>query len=220
MKKYIIFDLDGTLVDSNNICVAILQEMLDERGSVRRIDDTAAAVHMSLGGERMVRALLDECCVDPTQDLADFRARYAIRTTQRDSLFAGVESGLKALHNAGFVLAICSNKPVDLCFKVLEDTDIATLFYTVVGGAPGLRSKPAPDLLDATLAQLEVSASDCLFVGDSDLDFQIATAAGMPFCFMTYGYAEPGWMPPAGECFAQFSDLVATLIARGVPAAA
>jgi phosphoglycolate phosphatase len=213
LKPNIIFDLDGTLVDSNAVCVAILQEMLVERGGTRVIDPRTAAQHMSLGGERMVRALLDECCLDPADDLADFRTRYAQRLTPADSLFPGVAAGLHRLREANFRLAICSNKPTNLCAKVLDDTGLAPMFDAVVGGQPGLRPKPAPDLLDAVLTALGATSRECLFVGDSDLDFHVADTAGMPFCFMTYGYAEPGWVPPAGAMFDRFDHLVAMLMA-------
>lgn len=214
MRRYIIFDLDGTLVDSNAICVEILQEMLEDRGSTRRIDPVASAPHMSLGGEHMVRTLLAKACADPKADLADFRARYARRTTSPGSIFAGVADGLQRLAQAGFELAICSNKPVNLCTKVLADTGLNQHFGVVVGGAQGLRPKPAPDLLDATLAQLGASAVQCLFVGDSDLDHAIAADAQIPFCFMTYGYAEPGWTPSLGESFGEFGQLVEYLLAN------
>lgn len=212
MKRTIIFDLDGTLVHSNLVCVSILQEMLIERGSSRQIDAQHASVHMSLGGERMVRALLGECCQDAVEDLVDFRSRYALRVTPPESLFAGVAIGLGALRSAGFRMAICSNKPENLCLKVLDDTGISALFDVVVGGGAGRRPKPEPDLLDATLALLGASPDECRFVGDSDLDYEIAAGAGIPFCFMTYGYAEPGWTPPAGETFDHFDHLVTMLL--------
>lgn len=215
--RYIIFDLDGTLVDSNAICVEILQEMLEDRGSARQIDPVASAPNMSMGGEQMVRAILAEECRDAAADLADFRARYAVRITPMTSLFEGVSDGLERLKLAGFVLAICSNKPANLCAKVLEDTGLASLFSTVVGGGACMRPKPAPDLLDATLTQLGANAEDCLFVGDSDLDYAIAAAAEIPFCFMSYGYAEPGWSPPLGESFADFAGLVEHLLATPLP---
>lgn len=215
MKHVIIFDLDGTLVDSNATCVDILQAMLEDRGSAHRIDSTASAVYMSLGGERMVSALLGEHCIRPDQDLAEFRARYAVYSTPRETLFDGVAKGLERLLDAGFDLAICSNKPANLCTKLLGDTGIDHLFSAVVGMTPELRPKPASDLLDATLLRLGKNAANCYFVGDSDLDHLIAEAANMPFCFMTYGYAEPGWVPPGGKSFDRFGELVDHFLAIG-----
>lgn len=212
MRRYIIFDLDGTLVDSSAICIGILQEMLEERGSTRQLDPAEGTRFMSLGGEQMVRALLGRECGDPVFELADFRARYSRCKTPAHSLFDGVPSGLRQLRRAGYELAICSNKPANLCTKVLDDTGLSPLFSVVVGGNTGLRPKPAPDLLNSTLAQLGVSADLCMFVGDSELDHEIAINALIPFFFMSYGYAEPGWRPDRGQTFAAFVDLVGHLL--------
>lgn len=215
MRRHLIFDLDGTLIDSNAECVAILQEMLDERGACRIIDAEAAAIQMSMGGVRMVQALLADDCGDPVHELADFRARYAVRTTDASSVFSGVSKGLAQLDQAGFTLAICSNKPENLCHKVLADTGLDRHFTAIVGGQQGLRPKPAPDLLEAVLEQLATPPGDCLYVGDSEIDHALAAGAGMLFCFMTYGYATPGWKPDEAVCFDGFDALVELLIAAG-----
>lgn len=217
MRSCIIFDLDGTLVDSNAVCVGILQSMLDERGSGRRIDLGESARHMSLGGEHMVSALLGQECGSPAAELAEFRDRYARTLTPEQSLFEGVRSGLEQLRSVGLELAICSNKPINLCAKVLEDTGLAPLFGVIVGGQAGMRPKPAPDLLDATLLRLSASADQCIFVGDSEIDHAVASDAAIPFCFMSYGYAEPGWEPDHGESFDSFPSLVEHLLARVRP---
>lgn len=216
MRRYIIFDLDGTLVDSSAICSDILQEMLEERGSPRQLDPAVGVNFMSVGGEQMMRALLDGECGDPALELADFRTRYSRRKTPTNSLFAGVPNGLRELRQAGYNLAICSNKPASLCTKVLDDTGLLPLFSVVVGGNPELRPKPAPDLLNSTLVQLGAPADLCLFVGDSELDHEIAVNASIPFYFMSYGYAEPGWRPAHGQTFSAFIDLVGHLLTTEV----
>lgn len=214
MRNCIIFDLDGTLVDSNAICVGILQEMLDDRGSVRRIDLSESARHMNMGGERMVSALLGQECGNPAAELAEFRDRYARTLTPEQSLFEGVRSGLEHLRSVGLALAICSNKPINLCTKALEDTGLAPLFSVIVGWQAGMRPKPAPDLLGATLLRLCAPADQCIFVGDSELDHAVASDAEIPFCFMSYGYAEPNWEPDNGESFDSFPSLVKHLLDR------
>ncbi len=212
MRNILIFDLDGTLVDSNVLCVAILQEMLDERNSGVVIDPQHAVRYMSLGGAQMVSALLGPSCGDPEAELVEFRARYASRPTPADSLFAGVAEGLARLRAADFALAVCSNKPHHLCAKVLDEIGLAPLFDVTVGGQPHLRPKPAPDLLDAALAQLGAVAGQCLFIGDSELDHAIADAVGIPFLFMSYGYAKPGWHAPDCAAFDHFDAMVGEVL--------
>lgn len=216
MRKHLIFDLDGTLLDSNAVCVAILQQMLDERGAGRSIDASRSAAYMSVGGTQMVSALLAEACIDPVADLAEFRARYAGWNTPVDSLFHGVADGLHRLRESGHLLAICSNKPENLCKKVLADTGIDHLFEVVVGTGEGLRPKPAPDLLDATLRRARINAYDCVFIGDSELDYEVSTTMGMPFMFMSYGYAPQGWAPESGSTFSCFVDFVDHLARQDV----
>lgn len=210
-KPLLVFDLDGTLVDSNAACVEILRAMLKKRGSSNLIDERHASVYMSRGGREMVRALLADACHDPEDDLREFRARYADYTTPRSTLFPGVESGLQTLTEAGFVMAICSNKPQALCEKVLHDTGLAGHFSTVVGSRPDLRPKPALDLLDCVLQSHGLTGPAGVFIGDSEIDYAVAQAAGMPFHFLSWGYAEAGWLPPQGVVHHAFDTLVCAL---------
>lgn len=210
-RPLLVFDLDGTLVDSNAACVAILRAMLQARGSANTIDESSARAYMSRGGREMVRALLADACLDPDEDLREFRARYAEHVTTRDTLFPGVERGLEHLARAGFTMAICSNKPQTLCEKVLDDTGLGAHFSTVVGGRPDLRPKPEPDLLDCVLAAHRLPRGAGVFIGDSEIDHAVAAAAGMPFHFLSWGYAEAGWSPPDCTVHHSFDSLVGQL---------
>nr|WP_281390114.1 HAD hydrolase-like protein [Novosphingobium jiangmenense] len=206
-----VFDLDGTLVDSNAACVGILREMLQARNSAHTIDDQGARAWMSRGGRDMVRALLGDACRDPDEDLKEFRARYAAYTTPHETVFPGVASGLQRLADAGFAMAICSNKPQALCEKVLHDTGLARHFSAVVGGRPDLPPKPAPDLLEQVLSAHRLVRGEGVFIGDSEIDHAVAADAGMPFHFLTWGYAEAGWSPVGGTVHHSFESLVGAL---------
>jgi phosphoglycolate phosphatase len=208
MIDHIIFDLDGTLVDSVAICADILNEMLADRGSARQLCSTQVSSFVSLGGAPMVAALLGQECGDPFEEIAEFRRRYAERPTPSASLFQGVGAGLLELHALGFGLSICSNKPQNLCEKVLGDLNIAPFFDAVVGATPDLRPKPAPDLMHLTLKLLGTTPDRCLFVGDSELDHGIAEASGVPFLLVDYGYADQDWDFGNVLRFGRFSELV------------
>ena len=216
--RHVIFDLDGTLVDSCAVCVEILSDILTERGSEHRIDPVVARTYMSRGGQDMVSGLLGPACADPAADLAEFRARYLRRQTPTDALFPGVASGLRRMQDAGLVLSICSNKPQGLCEKVLDDTGLADHFALVVGSQPGLRPKPAPDLLTALLEGLNTVADECMFVGDSELDHEIARDAAIPFHFVSYGYAAEDWVPDAGTTFHCFHSLADAIVSNRIHA--
>ena len=212
MIENVIFDLDGTLVDSVAISVEILNEMLADRGSDRMLLATEAGPHLSLGGAPMVAALLGEECGCPDTEILEFRRRYADRPTPASSLFDGVRDGLTALRALGLRLAICSNKPQNLCEKVLTDLGLHSLFDAIVGGAVGRRPKPEPDLMHMTLAKIGATPESCVFVGDSELDYAVAVACGVPFKLVNYGYAGAHEAFHGVSRFDHFSEAVSAII--------
>lgn len=220
MIRQLIFDLDGTLVDSCTVCVQILSDMLADRGSDAVIDPVIARPWMSVGGTAMVAALLGSACIDPERDILEFRARYQETMTPREALFAGVAEGLAQVYDAGFTLSICSNKPQNLCEQVLKDTGLDGMFTTVVGLRSGLRAKPELDLLNEVLGTVRAAPSECLFIGDSELDHQVAAKAGMPFIFMSYGYAIPEFRHDDGPSFDCFRAMSQTVAERAISARA
>ena len=212
MIRHVIFDLDGTLVDSCGDCVAILSDMLLERGSEHVIDPVAARPWMTRGGVEMISALLGKECISPEADLIEFRERYKKFKTSKDCLFDGVSEGLERLSASTASLAICSNKPEVLCERVLEDVGLAMHFDVVVGWKEGMQKKPHPDLMNKTLKLLNADPHNCIFVGDSKVDKELAMQASMRFYFVSYGYAEKDWSPGTSITFDSFSRLSDALI--------
>jgi phosphoglycolate phosphatase len=190
MLRHIIFDLDGTLVDSVGITVAIIDEMLARRGVAMSACPMTTRAHVSAGGEAMIAAVMGVHCQDPKADIAEFRRIHAETPTPPDTLFPLVAEQLAELVKSGFTLAICSNKPQNLCEKVLTDLGIAHCFKLVVGSRDGLRKKPHPDLMQLVLTGLGAQADECLFVGDSELDLMAAHHFNMPFVLVEWGYVE------------------------------
>ena len=78
-------------------------------------------------------------------------------------------------------------------------------------------AKPAPDLMELVMAQLGTTPMECLYVGDSEIDHALATATGIRFAFVTYGYATEQFTADQHEQFSQFSDLVQLLKAERAP---
>ena len=212
--RHIVFDLDGTLVDSSVICTDILNEMLHERGSERAISPLDAKPYLSRGGLYLVTNVLGEECGNPEKELLEFRRRYAEWPTPANSMYDGVHEGLHELIDLGFNLAICSNKPQYLCDKVVSELGLAQIFSAVVGTAPGRRAKPDPHLMQLTFAELGATASECLYVGDSELDAVVAAVTGVPFLFVTYGYCEEVWTVRGAAQFDRFGDVVEAARAR------
>lgn len=203
----LIIDLDGTLVDSAPLIANIINRMLADRGALRTVAATKARAFLTRGGSQLVAALLGDDLDHLDRDLADFRTRYAALETPADCLFPGVRDGLAALSGMGVQMAICSNKPQSLCDKIVAELGLADVFDAVVGSSDSLPLKPAPALARRALDLLGSRASDCLYVGDSDVDRQTAANAGIGFLFVNYGYAEPGQPIDALAHFDRFDQL-------------
>ena len=217
MINHLIFDLDGTLIDSALVCTDILNQMLRERGSTRVISADVAKPYCSRGGIHMVSGLLGDDCGDPHREIAEFRRRYSTWPTPHNSLFPGVHKGLRDLANAGFNLSVCSNKPQYLCEKVLSDLGLSSLFSAVVGSLPDRPLKPHPFLLERTLSSLDADPEEALFIGDSHLDEGIAASVGVPFLFVSYGYAEDGMDVSSLMAFDRFEDVVQSIRLEHAP---
>jgi phosphoglycolate phosphatase len=198
MPRHIIFDLDGTLVDSVGITVAIINEMFASRGIAQTACPITTRAHVSAGGEAMIAAVMGVHCTDPKADIAEFRRIHAETPTPPDTLFPLVVEQLAELAKAGFTLSICSNKPQNLCFKVLADLGIAHYFKVVVGSRDGLPKKPHPDLMQIVLASLDATPDDCMFIGDSKLDLQAAHYFDMKFVLVDWGYGDDMDHAPGG----------------------
>lgn len=181
----IIFDLDGTLVDSAPHIAAMLSQVAG-----REIHASETRRYLTQGGEQLVTALLGDDHLD--QNLAEFRRLYSSDLTPADSLYPGVRDGLDRLSRAGLAMAICSNKPQRLCDKIVTDLGLDGYFGIIIGDA----RKPSPQPFTATL-----------YVGDSKVDYETAAVTGVPFAFVAYGYAEPGFTCDAPQ-FDTFADLV------------
>lgn len=186
--RNIIFDLDGTLVDSARMTGQILDDMLADRGIALRADRDVIRAMDAVGGEAMIAAVMGAHTRDPAADLGEFRERHKVAATPRDLPFPGVESGLRTLASAGVAMAICSNKPQHLCEKILCDLDLARYFTGIVGSVPDRPRKPNPDAALIALDLLGVEAGGAIYCGDSLVDLGTARAAGIPMVLVDWGY--------------------------------
>lgn len=183
----VIFDLDGTLVDSAPVVGAILDGMRGERG-LAPLDHALYREWSSRGGAVLVGRALDIAEEDAAAAVAEFRARYAGIAAEEAHLYAGVRETLRRLAASGCALGLCTNKPDHLTRNVLRDLDLRHVFATVVAGEPGRKAKPDREPLDRALAVLGASPDRAIFVGDSRVDQQTAAAAGVRFAFFSGGY--------------------------------
>lgn len=212
----ILFDLDGTLVDTLPDLAAAANGLLQELGAaplpaarVRDFvgHDVAALVARVL----RERGLEDE--VAPSEALPRFDRLYRAGLTTGSQPFPGVPAALRRLRDAGHPLAVCTNKPHDLARAILDGLALSPLVEVLVGGGDAPRGKPDPGPLLLALERLGVRRG--VMVGDSEVDAEAAERAGLPFALFTRGYLHvPADSLATWLCFEAFDDLPSLLQER------
>jgi phosphoglycolate phosphatase len=210
-RDVLLFDLDGTLVDSAGGIAAALSQIRSERGA-GPIDAETVRPWISLGAGELVARSLAEVAQEPADDLARFRAILSELPVDPDCLYPNVRETLAQLAGAGFTMAVITNKPEGLSRSLLGDLDLAKWFVTVVGGDTTPRAKPDPAPMLHALAALGASAEQAMLIGDSPVDAAAARAFAMPFLLFEGGYG-------AADCddadvaarFASFDGLLALI---------
>lgn len=171
--RAVVFDLDGTLVDSLADIATHLNEALADHGLVRRSRDEIAE-WVGYGADQLVmRAVPRGDLVAPV--LATFRARYRSRPVIDSQLYDGIADVLDAL-SPRYQLAVLSNKPHELTVDVARALLSRWPFAVIAGQRPNHPHKPDPQALRDVAARLGADVTTCALVGDSEVD--VATARG------------------------------------------
>jgi phosphoglycolate phosphatase len=213
----VIFDLDGTLIDSAADLAVAINTMLAGYGrepltvgEVRRMVGDGVAMLVS-------RALAARDCrpTDPGEAERSFTRHYASGATSLTTVFPGALPALQALRAAGIPLAVCTNKPARIATDILGSFGLASCFARVIGGDSLPFRKPDPRVLLALLEAFAAGPEDSLLVGDSEVDAATARAAGVPFVLMKHGYRRgPAEDIPCRAALENFAELPALV---GVP---
>ncbi len=194
--KLIIYDLDGTLVDSAPDIAAAVNGMRRELNHAEKPLDIIKQWVGNGSAMLMRRSLADVLgCTPETVPAQPFQQahelffkHYRLSNGQHTSLFPGVLETLKHFKQAGVQQAICTNKPGEFTHPLLKQLSLSQFFYCVVSGDTLMTKKPDPAPLLFCAEQCDVAASQCLMVGDSMTDVKAAEAAGMRVICVDYGY--------------------------------
>ncbi len=191
----IVFDLDGTLVDTAPDLTNALNEALGARG-YPPVRGEAVRASVAFGARAMIAEGLHQVAA-PDEDrsddrieamLADFLAHYEANIAVESVPFPGALEALEELRALGASLAVCTNKREQLALHLLRSLGIADRFAAIAGRDTFAASKPDPLHLTATIAAAGGDPARAVMIGDSDVDIRTAQAAGVPAIAVRFGY--------------------------------
>ena len=190
----VIFDLDGTLVDSARDLSAALNHVL--RGEKRPEIDLSHVRHMVGDGAKafIIKGFTETGPLPNEMELKDilkeFLDYYSKNIAQKTIIFPGALNILRKLSDQGIPLALCTNKVMSLTTKLISEIGLADYFDVVVGGDSFAWQKPDPRHISSTLEILGCSANKAIMVGDSSNDILAAREAGLKSICVSFGYSK------------------------------
>lgn len=185
-KKLIIFDWDGTLMDS----IGLIVESMHIAGEQHGFQTTDEAVKGIIGLSLMkgIKILYPEATPEQKQKIQQSYADYYIANSHRTPFFAPIDTMLKTLKNEDKLLAVATGKKRMGLDRVIEASN-SQHYFAITRCADESGSKPDPQMLLDILDYTQQSIADAVFIGDSIYDIQMATALGMTSIAVNYGTA-------------------------------
>ena len=188
----IIFDLDGTLVDTAPDLIDTLNTILGREGLPTVPYDKARAL-IGHGTRRMLErglAVAGRPAADIERMFGDFITYYSEHIADRSRPFPGVEAALDTLAARGCAFAVCTNKLEWLSKRLLDEWGLSPRFAAICGADTFGVSKPDPAILRQTIARAGGDPSSTIMVGDAGTDIGVARRAGVPVIGVTFGYTD------------------------------
>ena len=189
-----VFDLDGTLVETGPDLVETCNWVLAEHG-LPVVDASTLHPFIGIGARAMIGAALksEGIVLSPERiDMlfADYLTHYEGRIANLSKPFPELLAALDTLRAEGVALAVCTNKRERLARKLLDALDLTSRFVAIAGADTFPAMKPDPDHLRFTVEASGGTMERAVFVGDSRVDRETASAAAVPFVGLDYGYSD------------------------------
>ncbi|MEQ8652914.1 MAG: HAD-IA family hydrolase [Kiloniellales bacterium] len=189
--KAVVFDLDGTLIDSAPDIAAAVNKVVGKLAD-RSLSVAYVESFIGDGSRSMLRRIFADNSIeaDPQfleTQLAAYLQHYHAEPVVRTRFYPHVKEDLLTLQAAGFQLGVCTNKPHELTKLVLQELGIASLFDAVCGADAVDHRKPHPEHLLAVVRQLGLAPEEILYVGDTEIDRACAHDADIAFFIVNWG---------------------------------
>lgn len=212
-KKYklIIFDLDGTLLDTTEGVIRSVKETVDYYG----LEQLTEEQYMAFNGPPMKKSLmrwfgLDEKKADEATEF--YRSRYKNGNYVYAEEYEGIQNVLSQLKKFGYLLGVATYKRTDYAVNILKHFGYAKYFDVIVGDTPGSK-RTKTDIIQAVCSELSVNPNDVLMIGDTEGDMNGAIEANVNFLGVTYGYGfRNGDLSDGIDFISRPVDLISILI--------
>ena len=217
--RVLIFDLDGTLIDSETDLVLSVNATLEHMGHAPLAQDVVRG-YIGRGAAALIRSSLGASVTDAQAEEGHefFLAYYRRHMLDHTVAYSGVREALDAL--APYKMAVLTNKPVRFSEAILHGLGIANHFQFVFGGNSFERKKPDPMGVELLLRNFSAQPSEAMMVGDSDVDVQTARNSGIFSCGVSYGLGFEGMRAcPPDILLHSLTELPAHLSSRMAPGA-
>jgi len=210
----LIFDLDGTLVDSR-LDLANAVNATRRHLGMDPLANERVYTYVGNGAPMLVRRALGEGATEAQvqEALEFFLEFYREHDLDHTVLYPGVKESLDRLSGAGKRMAVLTNKPVRMSRHIVDGLGVAGHFFRVYGGNSFDFKKPHPIGVESLISEAGVSRAQTLMVGDSSVDVQTARNAGIACCGVTYGFQPETLADPAPEILVdRMEELVEKLL--------
>jgi len=186
--RAVIFDLDGTLVDSRKDIALAVNRTLKDLG-LSPLPEKTIVGFIGGGVEPLVKSFLGpENSHRLEEALGLYKRHYSEVCTLNTTLYPGVKETLEYLQQVHIPVALATNKALSFTCKIIEHLGIDGYFSVVLGPEHVQNRKPHPEIVYIICDKLKVLPEETLFVGDSELDVECGKNAGVYTCAVTYGY--------------------------------
>ena len=207
MTTTIIFDLDGTLMNTlddlhDSISYALCEVGLEPNPKM----DTRR--YLGNGIRNLVNRSVEQTCPAADEKVREhvfeiFRSHYVAHSMDKTAPYEGVEEMLQECKKRGFYTAIVSNK-LDPAVKDLHQAFFADSIDVAIGEKTGVKRKPAPDMVNEAIRQLSIlhgssiSKSECIYIGDSEVDMQTASNSQLSCISVSWGFRDRDFLVERG----------------------